>query len=158
MFFRINSVTECFYQGELNTIIKAADLMKTSMSQYTVNLHLTPEMHKCLFIICVIVYNLYYCYYAKTSSPAVQIRHSKVYGSPYCPLHVFNSPCLWLRRPERWRLDRQLSEGQVQDSRRHCLQAAVVLKEKSQITGKPTIGTWAQKAQRPGRNKFQILQ
>ena len=34
-----------------------------------------------MFIICVIVYNLYYCYYAKTSSPAVQICHSKVYGN-----------------------------------------------------------------------------
>ena len=34
---------------------------------------------------CGIVYNLYYCCYAKTSSPAVQIRHSKVYGKPYCP-------------------------------------------------------------------------
>ena len=55
------------------------------MSQYTVNLHLTPEMHQCLFIICVIVYNLYYCFYAKTSSPAVQIRHSKVYGNPILP-------------------------------------------------------------------------
>ena len=42
-------------------------------------------MHQCLFIICVIVYNLYYCYYAKTSSPAVQIRHSKVYGNPIAP-------------------------------------------------------------------------
>jgi len=42
-------------------------------------------MHECLFIICVIVYNLYYCYYAKTSSPAVQIRHSKVYGNPIAP-------------------------------------------------------------------------
>ena len=52
------------------------------MSQYTVNLHLTPEMHQCLFIICVIVFNLYYCYYAKTSSQAVQIRHSKVNGNP----------------------------------------------------------------------------
>ena len=42
-------------------------------------------MHQCLFIICVIVYNLYDCYYAKTSSPAVQIRHSKVYGNPIAP-------------------------------------------------------------------------
>ena len=40
------------------------------------------EMHQCLFIICVIVYNLYYCCYAKTSSPAAQKRHSKVYGNP----------------------------------------------------------------------------
>jgi len=31
--------------------------------------------------ICVIVYNLYYCCYAKTSSSAVQKRHSKVYGT-----------------------------------------------------------------------------
>ena len=37
---------------------------------------------RCLFIICVIVYNLYYCCYAKTSSSAVQKRHSKVYEKP----------------------------------------------------------------------------
>ena len=41
-----------------------------------------------LFIFCVIVYNLYYCCYAKTSSSAVQKRHSKVYGNPI----LFNSP------------------------------------------------------------------
>ena len=41
-------------------------------------------MHQCLFIICAIVYNLYYCY-AKTSSPAAQKRHSKVYGNPIAP-------------------------------------------------------------------------
>ena len=36
---------------------------------------------------CVIVYNLYYCCYAKTSSSAVQKRHSlsKVYGNPIAP-------------------------------------------------------------------------
>ena len=45
-------------------------------------------MHQCLFIICVIVYNLYYCYYAKTSSPAVQKRHSKVYGNPIAPCAI----------------------------------------------------------------------
>ena len=28
------------------------------------------------------VYNLYYCCYAKNSSPEVQKRHSKVYGNP----------------------------------------------------------------------------
>ena len=28
---------------------------------------------------------LYYCYYAKISSPAAQIRHSKVYGIPVAP-------------------------------------------------------------------------
>ena len=33
-------------------------------------------------IICVLVYNLYYCCYAKTSSSAVQKRNSKVYGNP----------------------------------------------------------------------------
>ena len=38
-----------------------------------------------LFIICVIVYNPYYCCYAKTSSSAVQKRHSKVYGNPIAP-------------------------------------------------------------------------
>ena len=43
---------------------------------------------KFLFIICDIVYNLYYCYYAKASSPAAQIRHSKVYGNPIAP------PCI----------------------------------------------------------------
>ena len=37
---------------------------------------------RCLFIICVIVYNLYYC---KTSFSAVQKRHSKVYGNPMAP-------------------------------------------------------------------------
>ena len=40
---------------------------------------------RCLFIICVIVYNLYYCCYAKTSSSAVQKRHSKVYGNLIAP-------------------------------------------------------------------------
>ena len=56
------------------------------MSYYTVNLHLTPETcTNGLFIICVIVYNLYYCCYAKTSSPAVQILHSNVYGNPIAP-------------------------------------------------------------------------
>ena len=29
--------------------------------------------------------HLYYCCYAKTSSPAVQKRHSKVYGNPIAP-------------------------------------------------------------------------
>ena len=38
-----------------------------------------------MFIICVIVYNLYYCCYAKPSSSAVQKRHSKVYGNPIAP-------------------------------------------------------------------------
>ena len=37
------------------------------------------------FIICIIVYNLYYCCYAKTSSSAVQKHHSKVYGKPIPP-------------------------------------------------------------------------
>ena len=36
-------------------------------------------------VICVIVCNLYYCCYAKTSSSAVQKRHSKVYGNPIAP-------------------------------------------------------------------------
>ena len=36
-------------------------------------------------IICVTFYNLYYCCYAKTSSSAVQKRHSKVYGKPIAP-------------------------------------------------------------------------
>ena len=40
---------------------------------------------RCLFIICVIVYNLYYCCYAKTISSAVQKRHSKVYGNRIAP-------------------------------------------------------------------------
>ena len=40
---------------------------------------------RCLFIICVIVYNLCYCCYAETSFSAVQIRHSKVYGNPIAP-------------------------------------------------------------------------
>ena len=35
--------------------------------------------------VCVIVYNLYYCRYAITSSSAVQKRHSKVYGNPIAP-------------------------------------------------------------------------
>ena len=54
-----------------------------------VNLHLTPEMPDVCKIICVIVYNLYYCCYVKTSSSAVQKRHSKVYGKPIRPLLVF---------------------------------------------------------------------
>ena len=33
----------------------------------------------------VIVYNIYYCCYAKTSSSAVQKRHSKVYEQPIAP-------------------------------------------------------------------------
>ena len=62
-------------------------------------------MHQCLFIICVIVYNLYYCCYAKTSSPAVQIRHSKVYGNPIVPslysiLLVFTYLTLYTRMSE----------------------------------------------------------
>ena len=40
---------------------------------------------RCLFIICFIVNNLYYCCYAKTSSSAFQKRHSKVYGNPIAP-------------------------------------------------------------------------
>ena len=44
---------------------------------------------RCLFIICVIVYNHYYCCYAKTSSSAVQKRHSSV-RKPNCPLLLFN--------------------------------------------------------------------
>ena len=36
--------------------------------------------HRWLFIIRVIVYNLYFCCYAKTSSSAVQKRHSKVFN------------------------------------------------------------------------------
>ena len=36
-------------------------------------------------IIYVLVYNLCYCCYAKTSSSAVQKRHSKVYGNPIAP-------------------------------------------------------------------------
>ena len=43
------------------------------------------EMPDVQFIICVIVYNLYYCCYAKTSSSAVQKRHSKVYGNLIAP-------------------------------------------------------------------------
>ena len=37
--------------------------------------------HVCLHLIGF----LYYCCYAKTSSPAVQKRHSKVYGNPIAP-------------------------------------------------------------------------
>ena len=36
-------------------------------------------------------YNLSYCCYAKTSSPAAQQHHNKVYGNLF-PLLVFNSP------------------------------------------------------------------
>ena len=32
---------------------------------------------RCLFIVCVIVYNLYYCCYAKTSSKAVFLNYRK---------------------------------------------------------------------------------
>ena len=49
----------------------------------------------CLFIIYVIVYNLCYCCYAKTSSSAVQKRHSKVYGNPIAPSFYSISP--WSR-------------------------------------------------------------
>ena len=54
------------------------------------------EMHQCLFIICVIVYNLYYCCYAKTSSPAAQKTSQQSVRKPYCPLLVFNSHCFEL--------------------------------------------------------------
>ena len=43
---------------------------------------------RCLFIICVIVYNLYYCRYAKASSSAVQKRQSKVYRKPKTYLYI----------------------------------------------------------------------
>ena len=49
---------------------------------------------RCLFIICVIVYNLYYCCYSKTSSSAVQKRHSKVHGNPIAPSFYSISSCL----------------------------------------------------------------
>ena len=51
---------------------------------------------RCLFIICVIVYNLYYCCYAKTSSSAVPKRHSKVYGKPIPPSLYSISPWFFL--------------------------------------------------------------
>ena len=59
-------------QGELNTRRGQHELVYGESSS-------NAEMRQCLFIICVIVCNLYYC------SPAVQIRHSKVYGNPIAP-------------------------------------------------------------------------
>ena len=50
-------------------------------------------------IICVLVYNLCYCCYAKTSSSAVQKRHSKVYGNPIAPSFYSISPCLFTYLP-----------------------------------------------------------
>ena len=47
--------------------------------------HFLIKLIRCLFIICVNVYNFYYCCYSKTSSSAVQKRHSKVYGNPIAP-------------------------------------------------------------------------
>ena len=84
------------------------------------NLHLTAEMHQCLFIICFIVYNLYYCFYAKTSSPAAQIRHSKVYGNPIAPslysilLGIFKTSLyIYIFQDEKCRLMRNLSLSMV---------------------------------------------
>ena len=62
-------------QGELNTRRGQHELVYGESSS-------NAEMRQCLFIICVIVYNLYYCCYAKNSSSAAQKRHSKVYGNP----------------------------------------------------------------------------
>ena len=46
-----------------------------------------------VFIICVIVYNLYYCCYAKTSSSAVQNVSDK-YTETQSPPPSINSPCI----------------------------------------------------------------
>ena len=48
------------------------------------NLHLTRQRCQ-MSVYTVIVYNLYYCCYAKTRSSAVQKRHSKLYGNPIAP-------------------------------------------------------------------------
>ena len=64
------------------------------MSQYTVNLHLTPDMHK------MYVYHLCYCLQSLllllhknqfSSSPKTSQQSVR---KPYCPLLVFNSPCI----------------------------------------------------------------
>ena len=55
------------------------------------NIHLVHlwrqmQIHPILTHVCLHQIGcLYYCCYAKTSSPAAQIRHSKVYGNPIDP-------------------------------------------------------------------------
>ena len=50
------------------------------------NLHLTPEMRQMsVYHLCYCLQSLCFCY-AKTSSSAVQKRHSKVYGNLIAPL------------------------------------------------------------------------
>ena len=48
--------------------------------------HLWRQIHCILTHVCLHQIGcLYYCCYAKTSSPAVQKRHSKVFGNPIAP-------------------------------------------------------------------------
>ena len=115
-----------FDQGESNTYppdrfsvhfaVTFLDCWRTIVSAYSnnnkgsrsnVNKHELVNGVSCwdarrLFIICVIVYNLYYCCYAKTSSSAVQKRHSKVYGKPIAPSLYSISPwCMVYTEPDR---------------------------------------------------------
>ena len=54
------------------------------------------KIHRILTHVCLHVIGcLYYCCYAKTSSPAVQKRHSKVYGNPIAPSFYLISPWSW---------------------------------------------------------------
>ena len=69
----------------VTTITKAADLCKQTWVSIRWIFIYRQRCTRCLFIICVIVYNLYYCCYAKTSSSAVHKRHRKVYGNPIAP-------------------------------------------------------------------------
>ena len=50
---------------------------------------------RCLFIICVFVYNFCYCCTAETSSSAVQISYSKLYGNLSAPTLYSIPP--WLK-------------------------------------------------------------
>ena len=67
------------------------------INRHLVNLWRQMKIHRILiYVFLHQIGCIYYCFYAKSSSPAVQIRHSKVYGNHYCPLLVFNSPCFTL--------------------------------------------------------------
>ena len=71
---------------------------------------LPPPLYKyarvarCLFIICVIVYNLYYCCYAKTSSSAVSKKSQQSVRKPYRPLLLFNIFLLETKSTPNWPL------------------------------------------------------
>ena len=66
------------------------------INRHLVHLWRQMKIHRILTLICLYQIGcLYYFCYAKTSSPAVQKRHSKVYGNPIPP-----PPCIRFSLPE----------------------------------------------------------